>query len=109
MNDTIDHMITQGVIDPLKGDKELGIKGFDIHRNLSRSMKSSTIRYLDTIKQARRYQRLMLVGKIQFIMEYGKTRDKKQGAVIYEDELDNYDTNKYSQVYEYTHHELPVL
>jgi hypothetical protein len=42
-------------------------------------------------------------------MEYGKTRDKKQGAVIYEDELDNYDTNKYSQVYEYTHHELPVL
>jgi len=108
MNDTIDHMITQGVIDPLKGDKELGIKGFDIHRNLSRSMKSSTIRYLDIIKQARRYQRLMLVGKTQFIMEYGKMRDKNQAAVINEDEID-YDTNKYSQVYEYAHHELPII
>ena len=109
MNDVIDNMITQGVIDPLKGDKELDIKGFDIHRHLSRNMKPSTKRYLDTIKQARRYQRLMLVGKTQFIMEYSKMRDKKQGAVIYEDELDNYDTNKYSQVYEYVHHELPII
>ena len=108
MNDVIDNMITQGVIDPLKGDKELDIKGFDIHRHLSRNMKPSTKRYLDTIKQARRYQRLMLVGKTQFIMEYSKGKDKNQAAVINEDEID-YDTNKYSHLYEYAHHDLPVL
>ena len=108
MNDVIDHMITQGVVDPLKGDKELDIKGFDIHRNLNRSMQQSTRKYLETIKQARRYQRLMLVGKTQFIMEYSKRKDKNQAAVINEDEID-YDTNKYSHLYEYAHHDLPVL
>jgi hypothetical protein len=108
MNDVIDRMITQGVVDPLKGDKELDIKGFDIHRNLNRSMQQSTKKYLETIKQARRYQRLMLVGKTQFIMEYSKRKDKNQAAVINEDEID-YDTNKYSHLYEYAHHDLPVL
>jgi hypothetical protein len=50
----------------------------------------------------------MLVGKTQFIMEYSKRKDKNQAAVINEDEID-YDTNKYSHLYEYAHHDLPVL
>ena len=109
MNDTIDYMITEGVIDPIKGDVSLNIKGFNQHRNLSRDMKISTKRYLETIKQAKRYQRYMLVGKTQFIKEFSRTRDKTQCAVIYENEVDYYDTDKYSQIVEYMHHDLPVL
>ena len=109
MNETIDNMIRQGVINPRLGDKTLGIKGLDPYNNLCRKITNSTKIYIESIKQAKRYHRLMLVGINKYLFEYDKKKNDNLEAIIYEHEIDYYDTDKYSDLSKYMHHELEVL
>jgi hypothetical protein len=101
-------MIVNNVINPLKGLPEKGIKGLDVNRHLSRRVSNTVKVYLNSIKQAKRYHRLSLVGYHKYLYEFYNDHDYLE-KVIFESEVDYYDTNKYSNVTEFTHHDLEVL
>jgi hypothetical protein len=108
MNKTIDYMIVNNVINPLKGLPEEGIRGLDINRHLSRRISNTVKVYLNSIKQAKRYHRLSLVGYHKYLYEFYNDHDYLE-KIIFESEVDYYDTNKYSNATEFTHHDLEVL
>ena len=109
MNETIDKMISNNVINPLKGLPEKNIKGVDPHKNLSKILKNNNIRiYIDCITQARRYHRLSLVGYHKFLYEHYNDHDYLEKA-IFEHEIDYYDTDKYSNINEFMHHDIEEI
>lgn len=108
MNETIDYMITNDVINPLQGLPVKNIKGLNEQRHLNRQMSNSLKIYMDSITQARRYHRLSLVGYHKFLYEHYNDHDYLEKA-IFEHEVDYYDTNKYSDISEFMHHNIEEI
>ena len=109
MNDVIDKMISQGVVNPIKGLPSKNIKGLDSHYNFSKKNINRLKLYIGTIEQAKRFHRLSIIGLHKFLHE--STRPKKDYGerVIYDEDIDYYDVDKYSTSEEHLHHDLPQI
>lgn len=96
MNDEIDKMIISGV--------QLPLKRLDPFNNMHHRIKNSLDVYLESIKQAKRWHRLSIVGFHKYAYEYHNEKDYLE-SIVFENELDYYNTNKYSSINEFKHHE----
>lgn len=100
MTETIDNMISGGCIAP--------IKILDPHNHLNRRMENTLKVYMECIKQAKRYHRNSVVGLHKYLYEHHNQKDYLEN-IVFEHEVDYYDTNKYSNIREFMHHDVQEI